>query len=635
MKRSSLLTLLSLGLFACSEYDIKPNEVPEEVGDDTAVEPIEEIVEDLPECDPLIFPEMGISLDESCEIPPQIGSFSPVVKWTKASWNVDSSYVNIMMTPIVVPLDDDNGDGVVNADDIPDILVLTFSGGGGSYSILRAISGADGSEIWSVTNNHQITGALAAGDIDNDGLVEIIAPGTGGTVYAYENTGVLKWQATGLSSHMYNTSDAPAIADLDADGNPEIIIGRAVLTNTGQLSVSGGYGIGAPQSNVGATPSVADIDLDGYQEIVVGNAVYRYDGTALCNNGQTDGYTAIADFDSDMQAEVVVSSGAGQIRLQDTNCTVLWTAQIPGASSSYYGGPPTVADYDGDGLPEIGVAANNSYTVFDTDGSVLWQQPTQDQSSGNTGSAVFDFEGDGIAEAIYPDETSVWAFNGPDGGVKLNFSGHSSNTWTEYAVIADVDNDDAAEIVITHNNISGPHSGVTVIEDATDSWQSGRGIWNQHAYSITNVNEDGTIPAMPDPNWFSYNNFRSGDLVAATGGSQADLFSQVVFVCTDECDQGSLHVLVTVGNQGTLDVDVPTTLEIWALKADGTRTILDIAMINDPIPSGMQLEGIVFEITHPELASFVDIIAITDAAGLVSECNESNNESYFGFTLCH
>ena len=633
MDRYVILSALSMGVLACSEYEFKSTEVPEPSGEDTYVEPVEVIEEELPECDPLIFPQMDIALDESCEIPPQVGSFSPVVKWTKPNWSVDSGSYNIMMTPIVVSLTDDNADGFVNADDIPDVLVLTFSGGGGSNSVLRAISGEDGSEIWSVNNSHQITGALAAGDIDNDGIVEIIAPGSG-SVFAYENTGALKWQATGLSGYMYNTSDAPAIADLDADGNPEIIIGRAIVSNTGQFVAAGGYGMGAPQANVGATPSIADVDLDGYQEIVVGNAIYRHDGSALCQNGQSDGYTAIADFDMDIQAEVIVSSGAGQIRLQDTDCSVIWTASIPGASSSYYGGPPTIADYDGDGLPEVGVAANSSYTVFDTDGSMLWQQTTQDASSGNTGSAVFDFEGDGIAEAIYPDETTVWAFNGPDGSVKLSFSGHSSNTWTEYAVIADVDNDDAAEIIITHNNISGPHSGVTVIEDATDSWQGGRKIWNQHAYSITNVNEDGTIPMIPDPNWLSYNNFRSGDLIAATGGAQADLFTQVVFVCTDECGQDSLDVLVTVGNQGTLDVDIPTTLELWALKADGTRVILDIVMINDPIFSGTQLEGIVFEINHPEVASFVDIIAISDAAGLISECNESNNEASFGFTLC-
>ena len=149
------------------------------------------------------------------------------------------------------------------------------------------------------------------------------------------------------------------------------------------------------------------------------------------------------------------------------------------------------------------LSCNSSYTVFDTDGIVLWQQTTQDYSSGNTGSAVFDFEGDGIAEAIYPDELHLWAFNGPDGAVKLNSPEHSSNTWTEYAVIADLDNDNHAEIIVPNNDTvsGGFYTGITVLTDADNSWQAGTRIWNQHAYSITNVNEDGTIPAMPDPNW--------------------------------------------------------------------------------------------------------------------------------------
>ena len=33
-------------------------------------------------------------------------------------------------------------------------------------------------------------------------------------------------------------------------------------------------------------------------------------------------------------------------------------------------------------------------------------------------------------------------------------------------------------------------------------------MWNQHSYHITNVNDDGTIPAHEQPNWTSYNNYR-------------------------------------------------------------------------------------------------------------------------------
>ncbi|MBK7761089.1 MAG: hypothetical protein IPI35_32715 [Deltaproteobacteria bacterium] len=44
-------------------------------------------------------------------------------------------------------------------------------------------------------------------------------------------------------------------------------------------------------------------------------------------------------------------------------------------SGGSYGGPPTVADFDGDGLPEVGGWTGvQTYTVFDTaDGKKLWE----------------------------------------------------------------------------------------------------------------------------------------------------------------------------------------------------------------------------------------------------------------------
>jgi hypothetical protein len=372
-----------------------------------------------------------------------------------------------MMTPIIVSLNDDDLDGDVDSDDYADIIVITY---GSSNGVVRAVSGLDGTELWNVSGNHQYTSTPAAADIDHDGIAEIIVPSSSGVI-VYEHDGTLKFTSASASGHFNGTSDSAAVADLDADGEPEIILGRAIFDNQGQLVGSGQHGTGVAIANVGSSSVIADLDVDGYQEVVVGNAVYQKDGTALCYNGENDGYPAVADFDGDMEGEVVVSSGNGEIRLQDGDCSVIWRGFIPGATQSYYGGPPTIADYDGDLEPEIGVAANNSYTVFDTDGTILWQMPTQDISSGNTGSAVFDFEGDGIAEAIYGDEIRLWGFNGPDGAVKLESMDHSSNTWTEYCTIADIDNDDHAEIIIPNNNTGvGSVTGITVIEDADDSW---------------------------------------------------------------------------------------------------------------------------------------------------------------------
>src|SRR5581483_2317748 len=119
-----------------------------------------------------------------------------------------------------------------------------------------------------------------------------------------------------------------------------------------------------------------------------------------------------------------------------------------------WGGPPTVADFDGDGRPEFGTAGPQNYFVFSTDclaspkpakclGSVpgaLWMPPTKDRSSGGTASSVFDFNGDGRAEVVYRDECWLRVYDGVTG--KAIFArAITSGTALELPVIADVDND--------------------------------------------------------------------------------------------------------------------------------------------------------------------------------------------------
>ena len=73
-----------------------------------------------------------------------------------------------------------------------------------------------------------------------------------------------------------------------------------------------------------------------------------------------------------------------------------------------------------------------------------------------------------------------------------------------------------------------PHglSGIRVYEDANDKWVRSRTIWNQHAYSVTNVNEDGTIPKTSSwkNNWDdpTLNNFRQNVPGDANGKATGD-----------------------------------------------------------------------------------------------------------------
>src|SRR6185369_5016786 len=170
------------------------------------------------------------------------------------------------------------------------------------------------------------------------------------------------------------------------------------------------------------------------------------------------------------------------------------------------GAAPTVADFDDDGQPEIGVVGQSRYAVFETDGSLKWAAPIQDGTS-STGSTVFDFEGDGAAEVIYADEVNFRIYRGTDGAIQFQ-APMGSKTAQEHAVIADVDGDGNAEVVATSDSFTGARHGIYVFGDSSDRWVVTRKIWNQHSYHITNVNDDGTVPAHEANGWQTFKSYR-------------------------------------------------------------------------------------------------------------------------------
>ncbi len=639
MRRLSALLLLA----ACSDYNLENSKGGNgDAEGDTAFDPeganhsdddYEEDV-DPDVCEPRTIEARDVTQTDECQVEGDpVGSFTPVVEWKKEAWAVQAGSNQVMMMPAVGSLNDDDGDGDADENDIPDVVVVTY----GSEDVIRVVSGdGSGTELLNIRNSGvQGQGGVALGDIDNDGWTDIVAPTNQRTLVAYDHNGTRMWTSGNLSSAMYGTSDNPAIADLDGDGNPEIICGAAIVSNTGATLGTGRAGIGnVAGNNVGTTSFAYDIDNDGVQEVVVGNALYKRNGTAIWSNGQSDGYPAVGNFDSDDKGEIVVTVG-GKIRLQDDDGTVLCSADIPGAGAAYYGGPPTVADFDGDGEAEFAAAAGSRYSVFERDCSVVWQAATQDASSGNTGSSVFDFEGDGVAEAVYADETRLWVFAGPDGAVKLESKQHTNATWLEYPAVADVDADGHAEIIVAN---TGSYSGFTVFGDKADSWRSARRVWNQHAYTITNVNDDGSIPAKPARNLETYNNFRSGDIYAGTGGYiLPDLSVTVDDVCRDECDNDRLVAWVSVMNHGFEDVTTEVLVELVATYPDGSEAVVGSTAVTETIPAGRALQAFEYAV-ESGAGDITKLLGRVDGGnagpGNLTECIEDNNQERWTEDLC-
>ena len=155
---------------------------------------------------------------------------------------------------------------------------------------------------------------------------------------------------------------------------------------------------------------------------------------------------------------------------------------------------------------EIGGGA--TFTVFETNPfTALWSVSVSD-GSGYAGATAFDFLGDEGAEAMYADEVYLFIYD--DAGFVELQTPRASWTQFEYPVVADVDNDGSAEIVVISNAgySSSTLPPLQVIRDAEERWVSARRIWNQHTYHVTNVKEDGTIPQFEPPNWESVNTFR-------------------------------------------------------------------------------------------------------------------------------
>jgi hypothetical protein len=105
---------------------------------------------------------------------------------------------------------------------------------------------------------------------------------------------------------------AVAIANLDATGPPEIIVGASVFDSNGLL-LGDGRTLGGTTGGTGlrsAISAVADLDLDGVPELVAGPTAYRLVNGAMSivwrRTDRPDGYVAIGNFDSDPEPEIVV-----------------------------------------------------------------------------------------------------------------------------------------------------------------------------------------------------------------------------------------------------------------------------------------------------------------------------------------
>lgn len=548
--------------------------------------------------------------------------------------------------------------GDVTGDGLPEIVYITRQNGSGQ-SLVAAVSIDENgtyTKRWTSWQNTVGTdylistggdggAAVTLANFDDDEMAEVVVGGT-----LFDHDGRFMWAAnntdhacTGANCGMNNGYEGgvSVVADLDAvpDGKPEIISGRnafkvvwtpgnpptAAVTQWWRYTGDDGY------------PAVADLDGNGRPEVVlVANR------RVILLNGQTGALFCGVDPTDAM------CMGNDGLRTQPV--------LIPGGASDNRGGPPTIADFDGDGRPEIGVAGGFSYSVYDIHraGEVIvkppadpdpaagavyvrWSRATDDDSSNATGSSVFDFQGDGAAEVVYADECYLRVYSGTDGTVQLE-TPNTTATIHEYPLVVDADGDGNSEILLVANNSSAntncgsgqpSRKGLFMYGDMMDRWVPTRRVWTQHAYHVTNATSAGNVPMSELRNWVQpgLNNARQN--VQGDGVFNAPDLAVSLSVGLEGCPaEHALRARVT--NLGSLGVYMGVPIRFQRTSGGGT-TELGTAATTIPLLPG-QSQTITLTVSAP--AGLQDYRVLVDDTGTVSECNEANNSGVTNGASC-
>ena len=359
-----------------------------------------------------------------------------------------------------------------------------------------------------------------------------------------------------------------------------------------------------------STTAVVDYNSDGYLDVLTSGAT-----------GSSKGPTTVFfwDLHNDRVKTFVVSIPANQIHASikkyyrdlsggscggTEDCT--WIRGMGGLN---------VANIDGDPELECTFMSGSSLYAINQDMEPEWTTDSNgdpvngnhedfwESTSGVTGTAVFDFDGDGASEVIYRDQVDLYIVSGENGAVLnsqyTNLTKCSSQTHAEYPIIADVDGDGETEIVLTcsdyeNEKYKGSNSGGSrnlqghiraYKAPLGQFWVPARRIWNQFAYFNVNVNDNMTIPRYQQPHHlnfsqicsdpnaaskFSLNKFLNqspritfcGDL--AFPASKLDFADDGVKIKAPVCPEDVFEVTLTFENNGDYDVNQPIPFAFYS-----------------------------------------------------------------------
>jgi gliding motility-associated-like protein len=468
---------------------------------------------------------------------------------------------------------------------------------------------------------------------------EVVMVNASGFLYIFASTGGTEtnFLFKSTTASQYTTEATPYIVDIDEDGTPEIVLGSDVFGIVGNALVKrvAGPALGYVGQTAGSTGTPVDvivadiISTSPGKELIYGSRVYRVNlstgATTILKDLSTivgssliaandNGPTAVGDMNGDGKLDIVYN-GSSFVVMWDPNGTnasnTLLFRRVPPSFNYGTRGLPLIANIFNDitsgskstDLPEaviinsvsgsagIVTAYNLNYNnTAGTSTQHIWSIATNDMS-GCTGITAFDFDGNGIREIVYRDQSTLRIING-NRTTPVNYATAdvASSTWGEYPIVADLNNDGQAEIAVTGNNMLQVFGS----NPTTFPWRAAPNYWNQRNYRIVNINSNLTIPTteINAASALAFNNnaaqFQFADAVGngvASGNTNSADAQITINTVTTNCP--TITIAATISNTGSYLLPAGTFVAMYdANPTSGATNLIGTFQTTATIAAG-------------------------------------------------
>ncbi len=180
----------------------------------------------------------------------------------------------VASAPMVANLDDDNGDGLIDELDFPEIIFVSHSGTDvNTNGVVRAIHGGGpnkGKDYFATCGDPSSNAGTSW--FESQAVVQDCNSNAG--------------DETSLADALVRPGAMVAVGDIDADGRPEIVVGLEtagflLLDNRGLVLLRSPDNLWTNSAEQWKypLPAIVNLDLTGFAELVIGNRVFTFTKT--------------------------------------------------------------------------------------------------------------------------------------------------------------------------------------------------------------------------------------------------------------------------------------------------------------------------------------------------------------------